>query len=167
MNRLSTLQEGSTTADAELIVIRTGYDSTNYSSVGEAIRSQVSELHDDINTKNETLTSNINYNKELIDKILIKNLTNDNTDISVNINGATQTVNENNERVVTSTSGYGRVNFTTGNYYNQIRNGEVVSEQYNGSLLYPYNGGQLHKSDAGYKRIGECIAGTIIANYGK
>ena len=57
--------------------------------------------------------------------------------------------------------------YVLGNYYNQIRDGEVVSEQYNGSSPYPYNGDQLHKSDAGYKRIGECTTGSIIANYGK
>ena len=60
-----------------------------------------------------------------------------------------------------------QLNYKNGNYYNQIRNGEVVSEQYTGSSPYPYNGDQLHKSNAGYKRIGECIAGSIIANYGK
>lgn len=31
---------------------------------------------------------------------------------------------------------------------------------------YPHNGDQLHKSDAGYKRIGECICGGIIKSYG-
>ena len=51
VDNLSTLQEGSTTGDAELIDIRTGYDSTNYNSAGEAVRSQVSALHDDLNTK--------------------------------------------------------------------------------------------------------------------
>ena len=83
-------------------------------------------LHDDLNTKNETLTSSINYNKELIDKILIKNLTNDNADISVSINGATQTVNENNERVVTSASGYGRVNFAIHDNVNENKNRQFL-----------------------------------------
>lgn len=49
MDGLSTLQEGSTTADAELIGIRTGYDSTNYSSAGKAVREQISELHENQN----------------------------------------------------------------------------------------------------------------------
>lgn len=34
------------------------------------------------------------------------------------------------------------------------------------SAPYPHNGDQLHKSDAGYVRIGECIAGAIIKAYG-
>ena len=51
MNGLSTLQEGSTTGDAELIGIRTGYDSTNYSSAGEAVRTQISNVIDFINNK--------------------------------------------------------------------------------------------------------------------
>ena len=34
------------------------------------------------------------------------------------------------------------------------------------SAPYPHNGDQLHKSDAGYKRIGECITGAIIKAYG-
>ena len=37
----------------------------------------------------------------------------------------------------------------------------------NTSTPYPHNGDQLHKSSAGYKRIGECIAGAIIKSYGK
>lgn len=57
--------------------------------------------------------------------------------------------------------------YVNGGFYNQIRNGVVVSEQYTGSSPYSYNGDQLHKSNAGYKRIGECIAGSIISNYGK
>ena len=34
------------------------------------------------------------------------------------------------------------------------------------SAPYPHNGDQLHKSDAGYKRIGEVIGGAIIKAYG-
>lgn len=51
-------------------------------------------------------------------------------------------------------------------FYNQIRDGKVVREQYSGYAPYPYNRDQLHKSVAGYRRIGEVIAGAIIAAYG-
>jgi len=56
--------------------------------------------------------------------------------------------------------------YKRGEFYYQIRNGEVVLEEYTGGGSYPYNNDQLHKSDEGYKRIGECIAGAIIGAYG-
>lgn len=50
--------------------------------------------------------------------------------------------------------------------YYQLRDGKVVLEPYTGYVPYPYNRDQLHKSVAGYRRIGEVIAGSIIAAYG-
>lgn len=46
MNGLSTLQEGSTTGDAELIDIRTGVDGTVYESAGNAVREQLEQIID-------------------------------------------------------------------------------------------------------------------------
>lgn len=59
-----------------------------------------------------------------------------------------------------------KIRYVTGEYYYQKRDGKVVYEQYTGRAPYPYIGDQLHKSAAGYQRIGEVIAGSIIATYG-
>ena len=44
--------------------------------------------------------------------------------------------------------------------------GKIILERYEGAAPFPYIGDQLHKSNAGYRRIGEVIAGSIIAAYG-
>ena len=59
-----------------------------------------------------------------------------------------------------------RIRYVTGESYYQIRDGKVVLEKYEGRSPYPYIGDQVHKSPAGYRRIGEVIAGAIIAAYG-
>ena len=56
MNQFTSLQEGSTTGDAELIDGRIGYDSKVYDNIGGAIREQVSELKGDI----ANLTTSVN-----------------------------------------------------------------------------------------------------------
>ena len=48
VDSLSTLEEGSTTGDAELIDARTGYDGTTYNSAGEAIRTQIEDIYTSI-----------------------------------------------------------------------------------------------------------------------
>ena len=58
------------------------------------------------------------------------------------------------------------IRYEQGKSYYQIRDGKVVLEQYNEIIPYPYNRDQLHKSPAGYRRIGEVIAGAIIKAYG-
>lgn len=61
---------------------------------------------------------------------------------------------------------YDYLEYKHGQTYYQVRGGKVVLEQYDGWAPYPYNCDQLHKSHAGYRRIGEVIAGSIIAAYG-
>lgn len=59
-----------------------------------------------------------------------------------------------------------KLQYVTGESYYQIRDGKVVLEEYTDRPPMPYIGDQLHKSPAGYRRIGEVIAGAIIAAYG-
>ncbi len=59
-----------------------------------------------------------------------------------------------------------RIRYERGQSYYQIRDGKVVLEKYDANPPYPYIGDQVHKSLAGYRRIGEVIAGAIIASYG-
>ena len=51
MDSFTSLQQGSTTGDAELIDGRVGYDGKTYDNIGGAIRGQVSQLSDEINNK--------------------------------------------------------------------------------------------------------------------
>ena len=59
-----------------------------------------------------------------------------------------------------------RIRYVKGQSYYQIRDGAVVVEEYTGSAPYPYNGDQLHCSNEGYARLGECIVASVIAHYG-
>lgn len=59
-----------------------------------------------------------------------------------------------------------RIRYEQGRSYYQLREGKVVLEEYTGAAPYPYNADQLHKSEAGYRRIGEVIAGAIVSAYG-
>ncbi len=70
-------------------------------------------------------------------------------------------LNERGERI-----GEEKLTYVTGNSYYQWREGKVVLEEYTGRAPYPYVADQLHKSPEGYRRIGEVIAGAMIAAYG-
>lgn len=56
--------------------------------------------------------------------------------------------------------------YEKGKTYIQMRDGKPTPELYNEGGAYPYLADQLHCSPAGYKRIGECIVGSIIKHYG-
>lgn len=55
IDNLASLDEGSTTGDAELIDGRIGYNNVNYKSIGDAIRDQISSIHKIIDIGDEKL----------------------------------------------------------------------------------------------------------------
>lgn len=73
IDSISTLEEGSTTGDAELQDIRVKVDGTTATSAGNAVREQVNALQEDIDNKTNQLKSDLS---ELMDKHESKNLYN-------------------------------------------------------------------------------------------
>lgn len=65
IDTFTSLQEGSTTADAELQDIRVGVDGTVYSNAGTAVREQIGELKGDLNNFQDNIGDTI----EIRDKI--------------------------------------------------------------------------------------------------
>lgn len=59
-----------------------------------------------------------------------------------------------------------RIRYKKCESYYQIRDSEVVLEEYTGPQPFPYNGNQLHCSNNGYDRLGDCIVGAVVAHYG-
>ncbi len=56
--------------------------------------------------------------------------------------------------------------YEKGKTYIQIRDGKPTPELYSMGTPMPYIADQLHCSNAGYDRIGECIVGSVIKHYG-
>ena len=62
IDNLSTLSEGSTTGDAELIDMRVGTDGNTYPNAGTAVRTQVSELKSDLSNYENNLSKLVESN---------------------------------------------------------------------------------------------------------
>ena len=58
IDTFTSLQEGSTTGDAELQDIRVGVDGTVYSNAGTAVREQIGELKGDLGNLRFSITGN-------------------------------------------------------------------------------------------------------------
>ena len=59
IDNIASLEEGSTTGDAELVDIRVGFDGTTYSTAGDSVRNQIESLSSKINFIDESVGTKI------------------------------------------------------------------------------------------------------------
>lgn len=75
IDNLSTLSEGSTTGDAEIIDARVGNNGTTYTNLGTAIRTQINNMFQGYPTIINSLSELANFNNALSNRVYIVNVT--------------------------------------------------------------------------------------------